>query len=304
MTSQIVKGAVAMQGTRLATSTGSFLATCLRHRSGVIGVTLFIAVAMLAVLGPWLAPHNPIRTNIASKLLPPFWMDGADPRYLLGTDNLGRDILSRLLVGARVSLIVGIGATLVAGLIGGLLGLVGGFFGGPFDRIMSRVVDAVLAIPTILFILVIISVVGAGLTTLILVIGCTSWVNFTRIVRGDVIALRNRDFVRAARALGASQARILFHHILPNALSSFVVIATISVARVIILEASLSFLGLGIQSPDISWGGMLSDGRQYIATHWWVTTLPGLAITVTVLSVIFIGDWLRDTLDPRLNQTG
>jgi peptide/nickel transport system permease protein len=207
---------------------------------------------------------------------------------------------SRIVYGARVSLIVGIGAVLVSGTIGAILGLLAGFYGRWVDATIMRVADAFLAIPAILLMLVVLAVVGPGMTTLIFVIGVTNWVSYTRVVRGEVLSIKERDFVKAAKAIGSKNSRILLKHILPNVLSSFIVISGMNVATTIIMEASLSFLGLGITPPAVSWGGMLSDGRQYIATSWWVATFPGLAITITVLGVIFLGDWLRDVLDPHM----
>ncbi|MED4959203.1 ABC transporter permease, partial [Paenibacillus macerans] len=235
-----------------------------------------------------------------NRLKPPMWLEGGTKEHWLGTDNLGRDMWSRIVYGSRVSLIVGIGAVLVSGAIGAVLGLVSGFYGKWIDAVIMRVADGFMAIPTILFMLVVMAVVGPGLTTLIFVIGVTNWVSYTRVVRGEVLSIKERDFVKAAKAVGAKNGRIILKHILPNILSSFIVISGMNVATTIIMEASLSFLGLGIKPPDVSWGGMLSDGRQYVATSWWVATFPGLAITVTVLGVIFLGDWLRDVLDPRM----
>lgn len=209
-------------------------------------------------------------------------------------------MLSRIIYGSQVSLMVGVCAVAVAGAIGVVLGLVSGYFGGIVDNLIMRTVDSFLAIPNILFMLVILTVLGPSLTTLILVLGFTNWVKYARIIRGEVLSVKERDFVRAARTVGASDGRIIFTHILPNVISSFIVVSTLSVATTIIAEASLSFLGLGIQPPTVSWGGMLSDGRQYLATSWWVATFPGVAITITVLGIMFLGDWLRDILDPRM----
>jgi peptide/nickel transport system permease protein len=237
--------------------------------------------------------------NPAMMLKPPFWIEGSDPAHLLGTDNLGRDILSRIIYGSQVSLLVGISSVVLAGIIGILVGLVAGFYGGVTDMILMRLVDSFLAIPNILFALVFLAVFGPSVTTLIIVIGVTNWVVYARIVRSEALSIKEREYVKAARSIGVRSPVIIFRHVLPNVLSSFIVISTLSVASTIILEASLSFLGLGIQPPTISWGGILSDGRDYIATSWWLATLPGIAITITVLGIIFLGDWLRDILDPR-----
>ncbi|WP_328800930.1 ABC transporter permease [Paenibacillus sp. LX16] len=272
----------------------------LRSKTGTVGAVILLLVCLTALCAPMLASHNPAEIDPLNRLKPPMWLDGGLPEHWLGTDNLGRDMWSRIVYGARVSLIVGIGAVLVSGTIGAILGLLAGFYGKWVDATIMRVADAFLAIPAILLMLVVLAVVGPGMTTLIFVIGVTNWVSYTRVVRGEVLSIKERDFVKAAKAIGSKNSRILLKHILPNVLSSFIVISGMNVATTIIMEASLSFLGLGITPPAVSWGGMLSDGRQYIATSWWVATFPGLAITITVLGVIFLGDWLRDVLDPHM----
>ncbi|MEJ8543698.1 ABC transporter permease [Brevibacillus borstelensis] len=272
----------------------------LKSKTGTIGLLIVIVVVFMAISASWIAPHDPAKTQAAQRLKPPMWMEGGSPANPLGTDNLGRDVLSRIIYGSQVSLLVGVCAVAVAGAIGVVLGLVSGYFGGLVDNLIMRTVDSFLAIPNILFMLVILTVLGPSLPTLILVLGFTNWVKYARIIRGEVLSVKERDFVRAARTVGASDGRIIFTHILPNVISSFIVVSTLSVATTIIAEASLSFLGLGIQPPTVSWGGMLSDGRQYLATSWWVATFPGVAITITVLGIMFLGDWLRDILDPRM----
>ncbi|MBE0340878.1 ABC transporter permease [Paenibacillus sp. 28ISP30-2] len=272
----------------------------LRSKTGTVGAVIILLVSLTALFAPLLATHNPADIDPLNRLKPPMWLAGGLPEHWLGTDNLGRDMWSRIVYGARVSLIVGIGAVLVSGTIGAILGLLAGFYGRWVDATIMRVADAFLAIPAILLMLVVLAVVGPGMTTLIFVIGVTNWVSYTRVVRGEVLSIKERDFVKAAKAIGSKNSRILLKHILPNVLSSFIVISGMNVATTIIMEASLSFLGLGITPPAVSWGGMLSDGRQYVATNWWVATFPGLAITITVLGVIFLGDWLRDVLDPHM----
>ncbi|MED1853078.1 ABC transporter permease [Brevibacillus borstelensis] len=272
----------------------------LKSKTGTIGLLIVIVVVFMAVFASAIAPHDPAKTQAAQRLKPPMWMEGGSPANPLGTDNLGRDVLSRIIYGSQVSLMVGVCAVAVAGAIGVVLGLVSGYFGGIVDNLIMRTVDSFLAIPNILFMLVILTVLGPSLTTLILVLGFTNWVKYARIIRGEVLSVKERDFVKAARTVGASDGRIIFTHVLPNVISSFIVVSTLSVATTIIAEASLSFLGLGIQPPTVSWGGMLSDGRQYLATSWWVATFPGVAITITVLGIMFLGDWLRDILDPRM----
>lgn len=268
-------------------------------KTGMLGSVLVLLVVLIAICAPLLTSHDPAAVDPLNRLKPPAWLDGGASEHWLGTDNLGRDMWSRIVYGARVSLIVGMGAVIVSGVIGAILGLLSGFYGKWLDAVIMRVGDAFMAIPTILFMLVVMAIVGPGITTLIFVIGVTNWVPFTRIVRSEVLSIKERDFVHAARSIGAKNGRLILKHILPNILSSFIVICGMNVGTTIIMEASLSFLGLGIKPPDVSWGGMLSDGRQYVATSWWVATFPGLAITFTVLGVIFLGDWLRDVLDPR-----
>ncbi|KAA8745981.1 ABC transporter permease [Paenibacillus sp. UASWS1643] len=272
-------------------------------KTGMFGAVLVLLVVLIAIGAPLLTSHDPAAVNPLNRLKPPAWLEGGTAEYWLGTDNLGRDMWSRIVYGARVSLIVGMGAVIVSGIIGAILGLVSGFYGRWLDAVIMRVGDAFMAIPTILFMLVVMAIVGPGITTLIFVIGVTNWVPFTRVVRSEVLSIKERDFVHAARSIGAKNGRLILKHILPNILSSFIVICGMNVGTTIIMEASLSFLGLGIKPPDVSWGGMLSDGRQYVATSWWVATFPGLAITFTVLGVIFLGDWLRDVLDPRTETT-
>lgn len=274
----------------------------LKSKTGLVGLIIVLAVSLMAIFAPFLAAYDPAKTDVINRLLPPFWIDGGKMDYPLGTDNLGRDVLSRIIYGSRISLLVGISAVILAGIIGMFFGLIAGFYGKVWDFLIMRTVDSFLAIPNILFMLIILAVLGPSLTTLILVLGGTSWVVYARMVRSETLSVKERDFVRSARAIGAKDFRIITKYILPNVISSFIVIATLNVATTIILEASLSFLGLGIQSPDVSWGLMLSDGRQYIATSWWVATFPGVAITVTVLGVIFLGDWLRDILDPKIKD--
>ncbi|MEO2203621.1 ABC transporter permease [Paenibacillus pabuli] len=268
-------------------------------KTGMLGFVLVWLVVLIAICAPLLTSHDPAAVDPLNRLKPPAWLEGGTSEHWLGTDNLGRDMWSRIVYGARVSLIVGMGAVIVSGIIGAILGLLSGFYGKWLDAVIMRVGDAFMAIPTILFMLVVMAIVGPGITTLIFVIGVTNWVPFTRIVRSEVLSIKERDFVQAARSIGAKNGRLILKHILPNILSSFIVICGMNVGTTIIMEASLSFLGLGIKPPDVSWGGMLSDGRQYVATSWWVATFPGLAITFTVLGVIFLGDWLRDVLDPR-----
>uniref|UniRef100_UPI00406C9697 ABC transporter permease n=1 Tax=Cytobacillus sp. FSL W7-1323 TaxID=2921700 RepID=UPI00406C9697 len=276
-----------------------WLRLLLKSKTGTIGLLIVLLIIFIAIFAKLLAPHDPNQINAAMMLKPPAWVEGGVTDYTLGTDNLGRDILSRIIYGSQISLVVGVASVILAGIIGIFIGLVSGFYGGFLDNILMRIVDSFLAIPTILFALVILTVFGPSAFTLIVVLGVTNWVQYARLIRGEVLSLKEREFVRAARSMGVRDHKIILKHLLPNVISPFIVISTLSVATTIILEASLSFLGLGIQPPTISWGGILSDGRDYVATSWWLAAFPGLAITITVLGMIFLGDWLRDVLDPR-----
>lgn len=272
---------------------------------GFIGLVTVAIIVVLAIFAPLIVPHDPFAIDATKRLIPPFWAEGGSTTYILGTDHVGRDILSRLIYGGRVSLLVGLFSVLISGTIGLFLGLLAGYLGGTWvDHVLMRIVDAILAIPTLLLVLVAIVVFKPGLITLIVVIGLTSWPQYTRLVRGEVLSVKQREYVQLAETLGASHIYLMKRHILPNVVSSFIVVATIGIASAILTESSLSFLGLGVQPPDVTWGGMLNDGRNYIATSWWIATFPGLAITITVLAITFVGDWLRDVLDPRLKQGG
>jgi peptide/nickel transport system permease protein len=276
-----------------------WLRLLLRSKTGTLGLLIVLSMFIISIFAPFIAPHDPAQMNPSVMLKPPVWMEGGEPGYILGTDNLGRDLLSRIMYGSQISLLVGICAVVVAGIIGIVVGIAAGYYGGLLDNVLMRIVDSFLAIPNILFILVVIGVFGPSILTLILVIGATNWVTYARVIRGEVLSIKEREFVKASYSIGTRHIKIMYQHILPNVFSSFIVISTLSVATTIILEASLSFLGLGIQPPTVSWGGMLSAGRNYLATSWWVATFPGIAITITVLGIIFLGDWLRDVLDPR-----
>jgi len=272
-----------------------------KSKTGIIGAIIVILVIIVAVFAPVLSPHSPFETDTSKMLIPPAWNEEGGMDHILGTDNLGRDLLSRIIYGTRVSLLVGFFSVVVAGIIGIAIGMIAGFYRGIIDRILMRLVDSFLSIPNILFILVILTIFSPGVSTLVFVIGATMWVQYARIIRGEVLSIREMEYVKAAKSIGVKNRLILFKHILPNIFSIFIVIATLNIATNIILEASLSFLGIGIQPPAISWGLMLNSGRDYLATAWWVATFPGLSIMITVLSIIFLGDWLRDVLDPKSN---
>jgi peptide/nickel transport system permease protein len=273
-----------------------------RNGVALLGLAVVVASAVLAVVAPVLAPADPVRNDLLERLVPPMWMEGGSGRHPLGTDTLGRDVVSRLLYGARVSLVVGFSAVVVAGALGLLLGLVSGYYGGRLDDLLMRLGDVQLAFPALVLAIAVLAVVGSGLVNIVLVLGVTGWVTYARITRGETLSLRHREFVEGARALGAGDAAILWRHVLPNVLPSITVVATFSVARTIIAEASLSFLGLGLPPPAPSWGAMLDEGRNYLTTGWWLALFPGLAILAVVLGINVVGDWLRDALDPRIER--
>jgi len=266
----------------------------------VFGLTVLLCMGGAAVFAPQIAPWDPARQMLMKRLRPPMWEARGLREHPLGTDHLGRDILSRILYGGRISLGVGLSAVSLSCLIGVTLGLLAGFHGGRTDAFIMRVVDVFLAIPYILLAMGVVFALGPSLLNVILVMAVTRWVQFARIVRADVLSIREREFVSGARARGSRSLRLLLRHVLPNALTPIIVVATLELAFMIIYESALSFLGLGVQPPTPTWGWMLSDGRNYVATAWWLATFPGLAIMLTVLAVNLLGDWLRDTLDPRL----
>jgi peptide/nickel transport system permease protein len=267
-----------------------------------IPIVIIAAIVIMAVFAPLLAPHSPIDQTLRDKLLPPFWMDGGKNKYLLGTDAFGRDVLSRLIFGARVSLIVALLALTAGGGIGLMIGIVAGYIGGAVDSILMRLVDAAFTFPAILFALLLAVTMGQGLGTLVTAISLLLWASFARVIRGEVLSLRQRDFVALAKVRGCSSVRIMLTHILPNVLNTFMVLVTLNIGVVIIAEATLSFLGAGIPPPTPTWGLMISEGRGRLTDAWWVALIPGIAITLMVLSVNLFGDWLRDRLDPRLRQ--
>jgi peptide/nickel transport system permease protein len=274
-----------------------------RLRGGLAGgivVTLIVAAAALA---PWIAPHNPYIGRVIDRLLPPVWMDGGDPRYLLGTDQIGRDVLSRLLYGGRISLSIAVLAVFVAGAVGLSLGLLAGFYRGRLDWVISAAVDVMLTFPFVLLALATIAVLGPSVRNVVIVLGMTGWPIYTRVVRAEVIRLRALEFTVAARATGLTNVRIMLRHIVPNLLNAVIVIASLDVARFVIVEAFLSYLGLGVQPPTPSWGGMLGDFRPFMFDRWWMPTFPGMAIFVTALAVNLVGDGLRDYLDPQSRTT-
>jgi peptide/nickel transport system permease protein len=268
----------------------------------ILATGLVAMFVLAAILAPIIAPYDPAEQNFLASLSPPVWIDEGTWSNLLGGDNLGRDILSRLIYGARVSLIIALFAIALAGSIGVILGLIAGYAGGALDSLIMRVVDAFLAMPFILMALGFVAALGPSVTNIILVMGITNWARYARLVRGEVLSVKGRDYVALARIAGQPRWRIGLRHILPNVANSIIVLATLDLGRVIILESSLSFLGLGVQPPEVSWGLMLADGRAYMTVAWWLTVMPGLAILLAVLSLNIFGDWLRDRLDPRQSR--
>ena len=265
----------------------------------VVGAVLLLLLVVSAAFAPLLAPADPLRTGFSTRVRPPAIL-GMESTFLLGSDNLGRDILSRLLYGGRISLTLAAIAVVVSATIGVLLGLVSGYFGGAIDDLIQRVVDVQLSFPVIMLAIAVIAAAGTSEAALVGVLVLAGWVIYTRTVRASVLTIKHQEYVQAARALGAGDARIVLRHILPNVVAPIIVVATVQVATMILLESGLSFLGLGVQPPTPSWGTMLAEGRDYLSNAWWISTVPGIAISLAVLSANMLGDGLRDLLDPNL----
>jgi ABC-type dipeptide/oligopeptide/nickel transport system permease subunit len=271
-----------------------------RLKWGVGGAVVFLVVVLSAVLAPVISPHDPLTVDIRHRMAPPAWMDGGTREHLLGTDQIGRDLLSRVIWGGRVSLVVGVTAVLLSATIGVLFGLAAGYFAGQVDWSIMTLINVMLTFPFVLLALAVIAVLGPSVPNMIVVLGVTGWPVYARVIRAETFALREREFVLAARALGMSHVRIIFGQILPNLVSPIVVVATLQIAQVIILESFLSFLGLGVQPPTPAWGNMLGEGRVYMLNSWWIAAFPGLAIFITTLVINLMGNGLRDWLDPHM----
>jgi ABC-type dipeptide/oligopeptide/nickel transport system permease subunit len=272
-----------------------------RLKWGLAAAAVLLLIVGCAALAPWVSPHDPLQINIRHRLAPPAWMEGGGAAHPLGTDQVGRDLLSRTIYGGRASLVIGVSAVVLSATVGVLLGLGGGYFGGRADWLIMTLINVMLTFPFVLLALAVIAVLGPSLPNMIIVLGIADWPLYARVIRAETLSIREREFITAGRALGMSHVRIIFRQILPNLVSAIVVIATLQVARVIILESFLSFLGLGIQPPTPAWGNMLGEGRVYMLNSWWIAAFPGLAIFVTTLAINLVGNALRDWLDPHLN---
>lgn len=274
-----------------------------RDRGAILGLLLVLVWLGMGLIGPVVIPGDPNRQELADALRPPVWLEGGVREQPLGTDHLGRDILVRIVYGARTSMLIGVSAVAVAAVAGALAGLFAAEWGGLVDEVLMRVADIQLSIPFILLAITVLALLGGSMGSMVLVLVLAGWVIYARVLRSELLYLREVEFVQGARALGASRLRVIFRHLLPNTAGMVVVVATLELANVIILEAALSFLGVGIGPPEVSWGTMLADGRDYLTTEWWIATLPGVAIAVTILGVNLVGDWVRDVLDPRAART-
>ena len=272
------------------------------RRLPLLPIALVLVLLVIpAAFADQVAPHGPREGGLSQRYQPPVW-DGGTSDHILGTDRLGRDVFSRIIHGSRVSVKVSIIGIALGGFIGVSLGLMAGYYGGKLDLLIMRLVDITLSIPSILFALVLAAAIGASFTTVLIVIGYILWAYYARQIRGEVLSIRENDYIARARVTGASNFRIITQHVFPNVVNTIIVLATLQVGFVILLEASLSFLGVGMQRPTPAWGLMVADGREVIAVFWWVSLFPGLAIMLTVLSLNLLGDWLRDRLDPKLKQ--
>jgi peptide/nickel transport system permease protein len=267
--------------------------------SAAIGLLLVLLFIVAAILAPLIEPHDPLAQDVARRLKAPGYVDARAGLFVLGTDGLGRDILARLVEGARVSLIVGVGGAAISAIIGTALGLTAGYAGGWWDTVVMRVVDVFQAIPFTILAIAVAVILGPSLRNVIIVLGVSSWVNYARVVRSETLTQRNSEMVMAARVIGAGRWRIMLGHVLPQVTASIIVLTSLLVASMILFEASLSFLGLGVQPPTPSWGNMVLDGVEPIRVAWWVSFFPGLAILLAVMGINLVGDWLRDVLDPR-----
>lgn len=273
-----------------------------RNTIGLIGLTILALATIAAIFAPWIAPYPPSQVNLMARLAPPAWAEGGTLANLLGTDNLGRDILSRIIFGAQISLSVGAGAVVIGALVGSSVGLLAGYFGGWVDAVLSFLINVQLSFPFTLLAIFLLATFGGGFVPVVVVVALATWVNYARVVRGQVMSVTNQEYVEAARSVGVPTLRILRLYILPNILSPIIVVASFSMAQAILTEAALSFLGVGVGGTRPSWGMMLNDGRTYLQNAWWMTAMPGAATALTVLAGNLCGDWLQDRTDPRLRK--
>ena len=276
----------------------------MRRPPALFGLFCCAVVLIWALLPGLFSPLDPLAQNLDRYLKAPGYVDVQGRTYWLGTDQQGRDILSRIIYGSRISLIVGIATVIVSGIVGVFLGIVAGYYGGWVDTVISRIIDTMLAVPFILLAMGLVAILGASLQNIIVAITIRTWIIYARVVRGEVFSLREQEFVAGARAAGCGAMRILLVYLLPNVMSSTIVVATLNLGRMIIIEASLSFLGVGVPPPTPTWGGMLAEGRAFLDTAWWIALFPGVVLMLTVLGMNLLGDWLRDILDPRMKRLG
>jgi peptide/nickel transport system permease protein len=277
----------------------------------IIPVTILVVIILMAIFADlaWLglpdvrlAPYSPTKMSLPDRLMPPFWAEGGSTAHIMGTDKMGRDVLSRLIYGARISLSVSFLVILITSTIGTLLGIIAGYLGGRTEALLMRITDISMAFPPILVAMLLIVGMNPSFFTVVLAISVLGWAPYARLIRGETLKLRNTDFVAQARIIGTSPIRIMLRHIFPNIINPLIIVMTLQIGLLIIVEASLSFLGVGIPPPAPSWGNMVNDGRNLVDTAWWISTFPGIAIGLVVMSGNFFGDWLRDKLDPRLRQ--
>ena len=270
-------------------------------KTGMLGLLIVLLVIFTAVFAPVIAPYSPTKQDLMHKLIDPVFAGGGAPEHFLGTDQLGRDILSRIIYGSRVTLLVAVFGTLFAGLIGVIMGSIAGYYGKAVDAVIMRIVDIQLSFPFVLLALFVAAVLGRSLRNVIIVAAVSNWVQYARLVRGEILAVRELEYIEAIRSVGAKNSRIITRHVIPNVINPVIIQATLGMARIILMEASLSYLGLGVPLEIPTWGRMLSEGRDYMMTNPWLAIIPGIAITLTVLGVNLMGDWLRDYLDPKLD---
>lgn len=273
-----------------------------RKVKGVVGLGLTVAVVLLALVAPWVSSADPNVLDLSVRLRPPVWTGKGMSQHVLGTDQLGRDLWSRIAYGTRISLLVSVCTVLLAGSVGIVLGLVAGYYGGTWDRVINGLVNIQMAFPFLLLAIAIVSAMGPSVRNVVFALALYGWVVYCRLVRGQVLALRDKDFIQAATALGCHDARILRLHILPNVFPALLVISTFQIGQMIVAESAMGFLGLGVQPPTPTWGGIINEGRAYVSSAWWVSTLPGVMLMITVIGIGFAGDWLREVLDPSLQR--